>query len=58
MDLCRMCVGRRFAELELSLLTIRILQRFKLEYSGPSINLALSFTNKPDHAVNITFRNR
>ena len=54
----RSCIGRRFAELEISILLIKILQRFTLEYDGPPVGLKLSFTNKPDRAVNIKFRDR
>jgi len=54
----RMCVGRRFAELELSLLAIKILQRFKLEYHDEDIDLATSFTNKPNRKVRIRFVKR
>ena len=54
----RMCVGRRFAELELSLLAIKVLQRFRLEYHHQALDLATSFTNKPDRKVKIRFVKR
>ena len=54
----RMCIGRRFAELEVNILAIRLLQMFRLEYDDPKVNIALSFTNKPDRQVNIKFINR
>jgi len=53
-----MCVGRRFAELELSLLAIKVLQRFRLEYHHQALDLATSFTNKPDRKVKIRFVKR
>ena len=54
----RMCVGRRFAELELSVLAIRTLQRFRLHHAGPGPDLELAFTNRPDRPVNIAFIDR
>ena len=54
----RMCVGRRFAELELSMLAIKVLQRFRLEYHHQALDLATSFTNKPDREVRIRFVKR
>ena len=54
----RMCVGRRFAELELFLLAIKVLQRFRLEYHHQALDLATSFTNKPDRKVKIRFVKR
>ena len=30
----RMCIGKRFADLEVHVLTIRLLQKFKLEWAG------------------------
>ena len=53
-----MCIGRRFAELELGILAIRALQTFRLSYSGAEVGLLLSFTNKPDRMVNIKFSDR
>jgi len=54
----RMCIGRRFAELELGILVIRALQTFRLSYSGPEVGWVLSFTSKPDRTVNIKFSDR
>ena len=53
-----MCIGRRFAELELGILVIRALQTFRLSYSGPEVGWVLSFTSKPDQIVNIKFSDR
>ena len=54
----RMCVGRRFAELELYLLVIKTLQRFRMEYHHQALDIAPSFTNKPDKKVKIKFIKR
>ena len=54
----RSCIGRRFAEMEVSVLVIKILQHFRLEYEGPPLGLVMAFTNKPDRPVNIKFTDR
>ena len=54
----RSCIGRRFAEMEVAILVIKILQRFRLEYEGPGLGLTMAITNKPDRQVNIKFRDR
>ena len=54
----RSCIGRRFAEMEVNILIIKILQRFRLEYEGPPLGLTMAITNKPDRPVNIKFRDR
>ena len=54
----RMCIGRRFAEVELGILVIRALQTFRLSYTGPEVGWVLSFTSKPDRTVNIKFSDR
>ena len=42
----------------MTLLVVRLLQRYRLEYTGPPVGLALSFTNKPDRVVNIKLIDR
>ena len=42
---------RRFAELELYILMIKILQRFRLEYHGTAIKMVTAFVNKPDKKI-------
>ena len=54
----RSCIGRRFAELEMNILVVKILQRYRLDYEGPPLGLTMAFTNKPDRPVNIKFRER
>ena len=54
----RMCIGRRFAELELYLLVIKILQRFKMEYHHDPVDFRVAFVNKPNKNVKIQFVDR
>jgi cytochrome P450 len=52
----RMCIGRRFAELEVQVLTVRVLQRFRLEDpSGQPLDMITPFTSRPDGPVRIRF---
>jgi len=54
----RMCVGRRFAELELQVLIIETLRRYKVKYDGPVIDLITPFINRPDGPIKVTFEER
>ena len=54
----RMCVGRRFAELEIYILTIKMLQRFRLEYHHQPIGVNTGFVNKPDAKIKLRFVSR
>ena len=54
----RMCIGRRFAELECYILAIKILQRFKLEYHHEHVAVATEFVNKPDRKIRLRFIER
>lgn len=49
----RMCIGRRFAELELLTLVIKMLQRFHLEYEGEVVGKRVDFTIRPDRTINL-----
>ena len=51
----RMCIGRRFAELECYILAIKTLQRYKLEYHHDHIGVATEFVNKPDKKIKLRF---
>ena len=54
----RMCIGRRFAELEVQVLIVKLLQRFKLEYHHQPVGLVTPFVVKPDRKIKIKFSSR
>jgi len=54
----RMCIGRRFAELEVQSLAIETVRRYKLEYEGPKIDIITPFVNRPDGPIKIKFVKR
>ena len=55
----RMCVGRRFATLEMYLATVKLLQNFKLEYNHEEeVETLTTFVSKPDKPVKIAFKDR
>ena len=54
----RMCIGRRFAELECYILAIKMLQKFKLEYHHEHVGVATEFVNKPDKNIKMRFISR
>jgi len=54
----RSCIGRRFAQLELYMMTVKIVQRFRMEYSGDRIGLKTMFLSLPDKPVSIKFTPR
>ena len=54
----RTFIDRRFAELELYILIIKILQRFKLEYDGSEVGLTTAFVNKPNKKIRLKFVKR
>jgi len=54
----RACIGQRFAKLELYLLMVKIVQRFKMEYSGEEINTITEIITQPDKPINIKFIER
>lgn len=43
----RMCIGRRFAELEIEVLVIRIIREFKLEWNQPDLKFKSFAFNVP-----------
>ena len=49
----RTFITRRFAELELYILMIKILQRFKLEYYGKDVGMTTAFVNKPNKKIRL-----
>ena len=54
----RMCIGKRFAELEVYIMTIKIVQRFRLEYHHDEVGVATEFVNKPDKPIKMKFVQR
>ena len=54
----RMCVGKRFAEMEVYVLTIKMLQRFRLEYHHHPVGVDTAFVNKPDSKIKLRFETR
>ena len=51
----RMCIGKRFAELECYILTIKMLQKFRLEYHHGPVGVSTEFVNKPDQPIKMKF---
>ncbi|KAK7488462.1 hypothetical protein BaRGS_00020247 [Batillaria attramentaria] len=51
----RMCIGRRFAEMELHLLLSKIVQTFKLSYTHEDVEPTLNTVMTPDRPLRITF---
>jgi len=49
----RMCIGRRFAELECFILAIKILQKFRLEYHHEPVRGATVFVTRPDKKIRL-----
>ena len=54
----RMCVGKRFAELECHVLAIKVLQEYKLEYHHDPVGIRTDFVNKPDRKIKMKFISR
>lgn len=54
----RMCVGKRLAVMELYVLAVKVLQRYRLEYSGGEVDMETGIVSKPDGDVVITLVNR
>lgn len=44
----RMCLGRRFADLEMEILLAKLVRNFKLEYTHKPLNYAITFMYAPD----------
>lgn len=54
----RMCAGRRFAEQEMYVMIIKILQNFRLEWKHPDLNQKFQILMVPDAPVHVTFIDR
>jgi hypothetical protein len=53
-----MCIGRRFAELEVQVLLVELLSRYGLEYEGPPLTMVTPFVNRPNGNLAIRFIKR
>ncbi|XP_045773848.1 probable cytochrome P450 301a1, mitochondrial [Maniola jurtina] len=54
----RKCLGQNIAETMMSLLAIRVLQKYKLEYHYADLNPTRSFIARPDRPLKIRFIDR
>jgi len=51
-----MCIGKRFAELELQLLMVELLRHFKIEWAGDgTVETKLRLTNVPNKELKFKF---
>jgi cytochrome P450 len=51
----RMCIGRRFAELEIEVLISRLVREFKIEWHHEELKFKSITINMPDGAVKLRF---
>lgn len=49
----RMCVGRRFAEMEVLILAVKMLQKFRMEYHHEPVDMNFEFVNHADIDIRI-----
>ena len=54
----RMCLGRRFAEMEMYVLLIKILQRFRVEYRHGKMGMVSTFVCRPKGKLDFVFAER
>jgi cytochrome P450 family 12 len=52
----RMCVGRRMADMELEIMTARILREFKIEWHQPDLKRKTTILTLPDGPLKFTFK--
>lgn len=50
-----MCIGKRFAELQIQTLIARIIGQFKVEWNGPEPTRKVSFAQIPTGRVHFKF---
>ena len=51
----RKCIWMRFAELEMFIIVIKLLQSYKLEYHHQPVGIKTDFVNKPDKKIKMKF---
>ncbi|GIY26894.1 probable cytochrome P450 CYP44 [Caerostris extrusa] len=51
----RRCIGQRFAEQEINLCIVKIIQKFRIEYDGPEIGFVMRMSLVPDKPLNLKF---
>ena len=49
----RKCIGMRFADLEMNIVAIKLLQSYRLEYHYEPVGLRTEFLNKPDRQIKL-----
>ena len=54
----RACIGQRFAKLELYMMIAKIVQRYRMEYSGEKVGTITEFISVPDKPIKIKFVER
>lgn len=52
----RMCIGRRFAEMQIETLIVRILRDFQVEWHHPDLKFTMKSANVPDGNLTFTFK--
>eukprot|EP00088_Acartia_fossae_P064635 TRINITY_DN79597_c0_g1_i1.p1 TRINITY_DN79597_c0_g1~~TRINITY_DN79597_c0_g1_i1.p1 ORF type:complete len:106 (+),score=12.87 TRINITY_DN79597_c0_g1_i1:85-402(+) len=54
----RACVGQRFAKLELYVICMKLVQKYKISYHGPQIGVHYLGIGSPDKPLNLIFTKR
>eukprot|EP00092_Neocalanus_flemingeri_P107293 GFUD01137705.1.p1 GENE.GFUD01137705.1~~GFUD01137705.1.p1 ORF type:complete len:508 (-),score=128.83 GFUD01137705.1:562-2085(-) len=54
----RACIGQRFAKLELYVLMVKLVQRYRMEYTGDKVETVTHLVSMPDKPINIKFIKR
>ncbi|GFU13037.1 ecdysone 20-monooxygenase [Nephila pilipes] len=54
----RMCIGRRFAEMEMYTALAKLVYNFKLEYAGEDLKLKSAFIIVPGNPISVVLRDR
>eukprot|EP00092_Neocalanus_flemingeri_P104678 GFUD01134110.1.p1 GENE.GFUD01134110.1~~GFUD01134110.1.p1 ORF type:complete len:474 (-),score=122.38 GFUD01134110.1:111-1532(-) len=54
----RACIGQRFARLELYVMMVKLVQKYRMEYTGEAVGMRTGFITIPDKPINIKFIER